>query len=437
MHSYNLHNFLIFIPIIIVTVTIFEFTDAKPSDNNPIHTVYEGSETPDGISGSAKNDILIGREEGDQIFGVEGNDSVYGGLGNDELHGGPGNDRIFGGEGNDWLIDNVFGRGNDVWFIDFFYGGDGDDLFYGDNGNDLFYGGDGDDFIDAGAGDDYVYGGEGNDYITVKGNAIITGGPGADIFECLHRNVTITDLTNIDKTQRCENLSTFNKTNIHVTNNTFQFILTNKTIIKKITDITIPLVINITNNSHFGDNILNLTITQSIPDTSYFKDIARDRLHFLIDTLLYTNATSIAASIGVIDYKPTIVSFDDLGEDTKKLINSISNNQSFDEDNTNPVKLKVIIPMKNFKDVNQNNFTAIMNNQMAETIVKISIEFSKFSGHKIERIFEINQASSSLEFRDAFHICIQKDSLKSKESTSCKKGLITNLDNINTLVYNN
>jgi hypothetical protein len=59
-----------------------------------------------------------------------------------------------------------------------------------------------------------------------------------------------------------------------------------------------------------------------------------------IDTLENINASSIAASFNLIHSKPSIVSFNALGNDTKKLVNNIAHNVNLDEDNITTVKVK-------------------------------------------------------------------------------------------------
>ncbi len=108
----------------------------------PLPNFITGNNLANSLYGTSESDIIDGLAGDDYISGEEGNDHLIGGIGNDYIYGGDGNDNIFGGEGNDWLDG---GSG-----IDHLYGGDGDDNFVDTNYVD-------DEYID------FLYGGTGND----------------------------------------------------------------------------------------------------------------------------------------------------------------------------------------------------------------------------------------------------------------------------------
>ncbi len=107
---------------------------------------------------------------------------MYGGGGNDKLYGGRLDDMLMGDEGNDLLIG---GLGNDT-----LQGGDGDDWLQDFDGYNLMEGGAGDDYIDGygkldgGSGNDVLYGdgelygGDGADRL--HGSGVLDGGDGDD-----------------------------------------------------------------------------------------------------------------------------------------------------------------------------------------------------------------------------------------------------------------
>jgi Ca2+-binding RTX toxin-like protein len=177
--------------------------------------VLSGVEARGALDGGAGNDTLIGGAAYDDVTGGAGNDviqgttgylSAYGGTGDDVmigsvdnynfLEGGDGSDLIIGGQLTDYLAD--IDGGDDVM-----YGGDGDDtmvdyagtaIMFGEAGTDfmtssaatsLLDGGSGDDTLFATAGGNTLSGGDGNDFLAIQGGGynILTGGPGADVYD--------------------------------------------------------------------------------------------------------------------------------------------------------------------------------------------------------------------------------------------------------------
>ncbi len=176
--------------------------------------------------GGEGNDVLRGGGGHDQLFGDEGNDTLTGGTGNDLIRGMTGLDvlaeegdvdftltaqRLVGlgtdnirveqaaltGGASDNIIDASgfigsvtlrAGGGSDEVigspFIDFLFGGLGNDTVSGNAGNDVLRGESGDDSIVGGTGNDRLIGGVGNDdFLWVNGDNSdsITGDSGSDV----------------------------------------------------------------------------------------------------------------------------------------------------------------------------------------------------------------------------------------------------------------
>jgi Ca2+-binding RTX toxin-like protein len=185
--------------------------------------VMRGGEGDDALSGGG---VLEGGPGDDRIAGNSfySFDRIDGGEGADRLNGGPGPDHVMGGPGNDLIVEgeSYEGQGGaDIARID---GGDGDDRIVGAGAESAIFGGAGNDDIesraitaDGGEGDDVLSGGptlrggagndsltgsaaawpragsggtpdqleggEGNDSLTGGAvNAMLDGGPGADLF---------------------------------------------------------------------------------------------------------------------------------------------------------------------------------------------------------------------------------------------------------------
>lgn len=102
-------------------------------------------------------------------------DYAYGGAGDDQIVGGSANDTIKGYGGSDTLLGAV---GNDMLF-----GGAGNDHVQGDAGDDVLEGGEGDDELQGNFGNDVLVGGSGNDTIFGQEDAdILDGGLGNDVL---------------------------------------------------------------------------------------------------------------------------------------------------------------------------------------------------------------------------------------------------------------
>jgi hypothetical protein len=116
-----------------------------------------GTNRDDNLSGEGGNDVLFGLGGSDNLTGEQGKDWVLGGneripLGGDKnLAGGPGNDAVFGGNGSDKVLG---GSGNDDSG-----GGRGSDSVAGEEGKDIVDGGPGSDRLSGGVGPDWVVNG--------------------------------------------------------------------------------------------------------------------------------------------------------------------------------------------------------------------------------------------------------------------------------------
>ncbi|KAL3847763.1 hypothetical protein ACJMK2_018657 [Sinanodonta woodiana] len=165
----------------------------------------EGGEGTLYIAGGEKNDTLHGGVLVNTIDGLGGSDIIYGRDGNDvlivgpdddRLYGGQGHDTIFGGDGGD-LIDGRTGINTIVFkgdgfskigvFVDLRIGKGLDADAEGDSYIDIqnIFGSECNDILHGNENDNVIYGFQGNDYIHPYGsNDILTGGEGADVYNC-------------------------------------------------------------------------------------------------------------------------------------------------------------------------------------------------------------------------------------------------------------
>lgn len=158
-----------------------------------------GTDGPDTLRGTEKNDVIAGLGGDDTILGLEGHDVLCGGagddliegsVGHDELAGGPGDDGLDGGEDSDWLsfwdatagvdVDlaagTSTGQGSDrIAGFEILWGTEYDDRIAGDDGDDQIQTSGGDDVLDGRGGDDILYGGKGDDeYVGGDGEDLVS-----------------------------------------------------------------------------------------------------------------------------------------------------------------------------------------------------------------------------------------------------------------------
>jgi Ca2+-binding RTX toxin-like protein len=62
-----------------------------------------GTDNPDTLVGSTKDQTMKGLGAGDSVSGRRGDDVVVGGRGGDALYGGLGDDKVYGNQGNDYV----------------------------------------------------------------------------------------------------------------------------------------------------------------------------------------------------------------------------------------------------------------------------------------------------------------------------------------------
>lgn len=91
-----------------------------------------GGAGDDTINSGGGADVLFGGDGYDTINAGSGLDSIKGEGGGDDMNGGDGSDYLFGGDGDD-LLDG----GGDTIFINFLYGGAGDDVYVITNNLDI------------------------------------------------------------------------------------------------------------------------------------------------------------------------------------------------------------------------------------------------------------------------------------------------------------
>lgn len=163
-----------------------------------LRTVAYGGSGNDTLVGGSDRDLLFGEAGIDVLNGLDGPDSLDGGDGNDYLHGHGGNDTLRGGNGQDTLDggdgDDYVSAGSDG-FVNYLYGGSGNDTLvggagpdrlFGDAGDDRLVGYGGNDTLEGGTGRDALDGGDGDDRLDggVGGGEAdyMVGGLGRDAF---------------------------------------------------------------------------------------------------------------------------------------------------------------------------------------------------------------------------------------------------------------
>jgi Ca2+-binding RTX toxin-like protein len=152
-----------------------------------VAATINGTDGPDFLVGTAKNDRINAKGGDDVVFGLGGSDRIYGGQGDDRVDG---DGSCPPGATDVTYCSNGGGKGNDH-----IYGEDGVDTLAGSGGNDQIFGGNGDDDITGGSGADKLKGGNGSDAIDGNsGNDNITGGFGNDDITAGSGNDTINTL---------------------------------------------------------------------------------------------------------------------------------------------------------------------------------------------------------------------------------------------------
>lgn len=140
--------------------------------------------------------------------------------------------------------------------------------------------------------------------------------------------------------------------------------------------------------------------------------------------------------------KPKVVSSVNLDNNTKTTgDNTTSSNnlkiKSNDDNNNNkPVKVKIVVPLDDRKDIKKLKVMAMLKGQVKyEVIEDVQKEFDKIGGYTIERIFAFDKNTDigPIQIGDRFHGCASGEGLKPKEGTECEKRLIKDFERVHTL----
>jgi hypothetical protein len=141
--------------------------------------------------------------------------------------------------------------------------------------------------------------------------------------------------------------------------------------------------------------------------------------------------------------KPEVVSFVNLDNNTKTTgdnttsSNNLNIKSNHDDDNNNkPVKVKIVVPLDDRKDIKKLKVMAMLKGQVKYEIIEdVQKEFDKIGGYTIERIFAFDKNTDigPIQIGDRFHGCASGEGLKPKEGTECEKRLIKDFDRVHTL----
>lgn len=141
--------------------------------------------------------------------------------------------------------------------------------------------------------------------------------------------------------------------------------------------------------------------------------------------------------------KPKVVSFVNLDNNTKTTgdnttsSNNLKIKSNHDDDNNNkPVKVKIVVPLDDRKDIKKLKVMAMLKGQIKYEIIEdVQKEFDKIGGYTIERIFAFDKNTDigPIQIGDRFHGCASGEGLKPNEGTECEKRLIKDFDKVHTL----
>ena len=141
--------------------------------------------------------------------------------------------------------------------------------------------------------------------------------------------------------------------------------------------------------------------------------------------------------------KPKVVSSVNLDNNTKTTgdnttsSNNLKIKSNDDDDNNNkPVKVKIVVPLDDRKDIKKLKVMAMLKGQIKyEVIEDVQKEFDKIGGYTIERIFAFDKNTDigPIQIGDRFHGCASGEGLKPNEGTECEKRLIKDFDKVHTL----
>lgn len=141
--------------------------------------------------------------------------------------------------------------------------------------------------------------------------------------------------------------------------------------------------------------------------------------------------------------KPKVVSFVNLDNNTKTTGDNTTSSNNLkiksNHDNNNnkkPVKVKIVVPLDDRKDIKKLKVMAMLKGQVKyEVIEDVQKEFDKIGGYTIERIFAFDKNTDigPIQIGDRFHGCASGEGLKPKEGTECEKRLIKDFERVHTL----
>jgi hypothetical protein len=196
-----------------------------------------------------------------------------------------------------------------------------------------------------------------------------------------------------------------------------------------------------TNSSNYGDDkvepILNnfdcnegdIQSTTATTKTSLFKphSLVNDKTNYYYDMHSNPQMTSFATIGDSYDTMESIPS-------NNEVYNAIITNTD-DTDNNKPVKVKIIVPMKDKKDATKIKIAAMLKGQFKSEIVEVQKELKKNGDSTITRTFEFdrNTDMGPIQIGDRFHACVIGKDLYPPEGSECEKRLIKSLDRPNPL----
>ena len=141
--------------------------------------------------------------------------------------------------------------------------------------------------------------------------------------------------------------------------------------------------------------------------------------------------------------KPKVVSSVNLDNNTKTTGDNTTSSNNLkiksnhdDDDNNKPVKVKIVVPLDDRKDIKKLKVMAMLKGQVKyEVIEDVQKEFDKIGGYTIERIFAFDKNTDigPIQIGDRFHGCASGEGLKPKEGTECEKRLIKDFERVHTL----
>ncbi|HET7643216.1 MAG TPA: hypothetical protein VFK40_06895 [Nitrososphaeraceae archaeon] len=195
-----------------------------------------------------------------------------------------------------------------------------------------------------------------------------------------------------------------------------------------------------TNSSNYADDkvepILNnfdcnegdIQSTSATTKTSLFKphSLVNDKTNYYY----YMHSNPQMTSFATIEDGDTVES----KTSNNKVFNAINKNID-NSDNNKPVKVKIIVPMKDKKDATKIKIMAMLKGQFKSEIVDVQKELKKNGDSTITRTFKFdrNTDMGPIQIGDRFHACVIGKDLYPPEGSECEKRLIKSLDRPNPL----